>query len=368
MFPVQSGTSIPRRTPQYQPPTRALPPLPILGLPSPQMDRVSQEVLPDWTSVHGEEGSDWGEDEDTFEWLDTENAPEAINGQMRSIRGGTSPSKRLSKLKAVVSPRKGVHGEAKKLRKPLIFTRRAPPPPSTEHGLTQSISNPSSLRSQSTIHELPPPPPQIDHSPLKPPRPQFISRKTEPSGITDPFEPQSSSSRNSPRRPPPLSLAPKMVPLRDPTSSASHLPKSSNMNRNRSSQMSFQSVAYSFYDLGDGANTPRANTPVTGQVFPNGTYRKVSVSRLEREKELRERTSSDPGRRTPEGIRVNSTETELVNTMHDGRERTAEGYLNAGLEARGKGDLPRSAWYFRNAAEGGSVTGRMYWGESTSFN
>ncbi len=126
------------------------------------------------------------------------------------------------------------------------------------------------------------------------------------------------------------------------------------------SHMSMQSAAYSFYDLDSpGASTPRATTP-TARTFnlhgqnenrqieeaPQGRYAKVSVSKLEREREARERSASEPrGRRSMEE-----------------EPYSPEGFLAKGIEERGKGDFPRSAWYFMKAAEGGSATGRMYWG------
>lgn len=44
--------------------------------------------------------------------------------------------------------------------------------------------------------------------------------------------------------------------------------------------------------------------------------------------------------------------------------RTPDEFVSAGIEARGRGDFAKSAWYFMKATEGGSLTGKMYYGQS----
>ncbi|WVF66187.1 hypothetical protein IAT40_000927 [Kwoniella sp. CBS 6097] len=314
------------------------------------------EIADDLASMHGEQGSDWGDDESQFEWLDTEGAPEAVNGT-EGQKGGLSPSKRLSKLKAVMSG--GHQGEEKrKLRKPLIIHRRAPPPPAhTAAALPQS-----ELTSPARRHDMLPQPSSFTTMPQPRPtglpqragtlrgqspadrRPPMVNRMTD--------EPRQSSPQHDVFAPPQAPFAhaggrsapaPLMVPLKGESDSAS-----SPMARpdTRNSHISFQSVAYSFYDLdGDHASptTPKAEGDLA---FPHGKYVKVSASTLDRERELRERTSSDSSRGSG---------------FVDGG-RTPSDFVHAGIEARGKGDLAKSAWYFMKAAEGGSATGRMYWG------
>jgi len=141
-----------------------------------------------------------------------------------------------------------------------------------------------------------------------------------------------------------------MIPLK-----GDDLHSSKPRNLARNSQMSFQSVAYSFYDLeGDNPSTPTSPAPAALEIaFPHGKYMKVSVSNLEREKENRERSMSDPTFRR-----------EAFSPGLGNKGRTEEELVYAGIEARGKGELPKAAWYFMKAAEGGSATGRMYWGKS----
>jgi len=287
----------------------------------------------DWTSIHGEQGSDWGEDEAQFEWLDTSNAPEALNGTSNGWMT-MSPSKRLLRLKAAVKPSLSVgHGEGKKLRKQLVFPRRAAPPPPVE--------DPPPTRSLS-INKPP-------ESPLRPRRPEIISQTVPGRHLAPPPLTSRWSDGPSSHTPPPTDpgrLSPLMVPLEGDDSLS---PKPKNLSRN--SQMSFQSMAYSFYDIQGDADPP--STPTAHQIgFPHGKYLKVSVSSLEKE-EMRERSMSDPQ------LRRGDISPDL--RIHG---RTAEGLVNAGIEARGKGDLPKAVWYFMKAAEGGSVTGRMYWGRS----
>ncbi|OCF45224.1 hypothetical protein I317_01027 [Kwoniella heveanensis CBS 569] len=316
----------------------------------------STQIADDLASMHGEQGSDWGDDESQFEWLDTEGAPEAVNG-VEGQKGSLSPSKRLSKLKAVMS---GGHQseEKRKLRKPLIIHRRAPPPPAN----TAPALPHSEPTSPARKYDMLPQPSSFAAMPQPKPtglpqragtlrgqssadrRPPILSRMTD--------EPRQSSTRHDVLAPPQAPFAqvggrrtpaPLMVPLKGDEDAAS-----SPMARpdTRNSHISFQSVAYSFYDLdGDRASptTPKAEGELA---FPHGKYVKVSASTLERERELRERTSSDSSR----GSR-----------MEDGG-RTPSDFVHAGIEARGKGDLAKSAWYFMKAAEGGSATGRMYWG------
>ncbi|WVQ93811.1 hypothetical protein IAU59_000889 [Kwoniella sp. CBS 9459] len=314
------------------------------------------EISDDLVSVHGEQGSDWGDDESQFEWLDTEGAPEAVNGVERQ-KGNLSPTKRLSKLKAVMSG--SSNGEEKrKLRKPLIIHRRAPPPPANAApAIPQSeptsparrhdmLPQPSSLASvpRAKLTGLPQRSGTLPGQSPAAQRPPIVNRMTD--------EPRQSSPRHDVFAPPQAPFAqaggrrtpaPLMVPLKGDSDSAS-----SPMARpdTRNSHISFQSVAYSFYDLDGDHSSPTTPKPEGELAFPHGKYVKVSASKLERDREQRERTSSDSSRGSG---------------LEDGG-RTPSDFVHAGIEARGKGDLAKSAWYFMKAAEGGSATGRMYWG------
>ncbi|WWC66692.1 uncharacterized protein I206_100596 [Kwoniella pini CBS 10737] len=332
----------------------------VLGVHQPE----ETEVTMDWASVHGEQGSDWGDDESQFEWLDTEDAPEAVNG----IEGKGSPSKKLSKLKAAVTAVSvGTEGH-RRLRKPLVIHRRAPPPPPDTAPAAPRPEPPLSPNKRLT--NIPPPMP---HPTAMMPTPrsghteapkragtlrtasskssQTISQRKNQieeqyshDQSTDIFHPPQapfSISGERSMRPSPL-----MVPMKLADGPSS--PMGAVDSESRHSQMSFLSVAYSFYDL-DGNNspstTPKPTEPGVDLAFPHGKYVKVSASKLERERQLRERTTS---------------ESTVGSTGDAGK--TPEEFVHAGIEARGKGDLAKSAWYFMRAAQGGSPTGRMYWG------
>ena len=353
-------------------------------------------VVYDITSMHGEQGYDWGEDESNFEWVDTDNAPEAANGDGKGHK--TSPSKKLGKIKAAMSAGPGAHipfemrNESKKLKKQLVFPRRAPPPPppgiaphpnsprSQSFSFSPAISHPTTLKPQvGLFSNLTVPDPRRPsftrraESERPPSGPNDLLRTTStPVPSPDPSQasPAIPSQPELPTRPGPSPLMPTlMVPIKETDGSNAG---SSKDDAQRYSQMSFQSAAYSFYDLeSPGPSTPGAVTPTQARfdqtqqveagpsgdigprasVFPYGTYRKVSVSQLEREKETRDRDMSLPETRSP-------------HFDADEEDHPPEFFIAKGIEARAKGNLPRSAWYFMKAAEKGSPTGRMYWGMS----
>lgn len=295
-------------------------------------------VSDDLESLHGEQGSDWGEDEANFEWVDNDHGPVAANGDGKHI----SPSKRLGKtLKSAVSIG---GGEGKRLRKNLVFPRRAAPPPPPD---TAPSPAPPSFSPRITDAPLSPrpgdvvfPTPGMSH------RPGLSQRWTDGSAApTDLF--------NGPAKPTRPLPSPLMMPMRAEDGPSSRVMAATGT---RNSHMSMQSAAYSFYDIDSpGATTPRSSTPTSrtptvpqDHIFPNGRYAKVSVSRLEKEREARERGASDPPRRDNPDLDFTSPEVLVAK----------------GIEARGLGDLAKSAWFFMKAAEKGSSTGRMYWGES----
>ncbi|WWC58254.1 uncharacterized protein I303_100792 [Kwoniella dejecticola CBS 10117] len=315
------------------------------------------EMTADWASMHGEQGSDWGDDESQFEWVDTEGAPEATNG----IEGKGSPSKRLSRFKAAVTA-VGVSTEGRqKLKKPLVIHRRAPPPPPNTAPaapipepispnkrlphLPATISHPTMMMPipRPAHTEIPKRAGTIRTASSNSSRALVRTQNSEKDYRSDDLVPPQapfSSGGSGGKRPSPL-----MVPMKVDDGPSS--PMDAADSQSRHSHMSFQSVAYSFYDL-DGDHSP-ATTPKPNEagdlVFPHGKYVKVSASTLERDRQRRERTIS-----------------ESTTSSAGDAGKTPEQFVHAGIEARGKGDLAKSAWYFMRAAEGRSATGRMYWG------
>ncbi|ADV24902.1 hypothetical protein I315_02295 [Cryptococcus gattii Ru294] len=297
------------------------------------------EINTDWASVHGEEGSEWGKDESQFEWLDTRGIPQAINGIEDG--GGTKvlgPSRRLSKLKATMS-RQQADGVQSKLKKPIIIPKRAPPPP------PNSAPAPPIVRRSS--RKIPRTPPIQDirrmnrqasdsSIPLRPAHPPY--RQWSDTGIS------SQSNPTSPQIPSSAYLTPRMVPVKNDNFSSVSLGLPS---VGRFSQMSSQS-GYSFYDL-EGDSSPSTSKAESEFAFPRGKYTKVSASALEEKKERRKRVMPEPIIKTP------GTPVSVIG-------RTASDLVCMGIEARGKGELPKSAYYFMKAAEAGNSTGKIYWG------
>jgi hypothetical protein len=116
--------------------------------------------------------------------------------------------------------------------------------------------------------------------------------------------------------------------------------------------MSFQSVAYSLYDLDGDPNSPLPSPGQGDVAFPKGRYTRVKASALE----------LNTGERTR---KISERSTGSGSTIGAGTVKTPEEFVAAGIEARGKGDLAKSAWYFMRATEGGSLTGKMYYGKLT---
>ena len=80
--------------------------------------------------------------------------------------------------------------------------------------------------------------------------------------------------------------------------------------------------------------------------FAKGRYTRIPVSRLDSARsESRDRQPADSKK---------SPDLDMLNP---------DILVAKGIEARGLGDLPKSAWLFMKAADAGSSTGRMYWGE-----
>jgi hypothetical protein len=368
--PPQPPVAVPPAIPLPTPPGPGIPARPFYNLAQPpnrpRLESAPEPLIPrevpalhperhsvssaDLVSIHGEEGNEWGDDEAQFEWLDTDGAPEAENGNGEWQEGGNarihlSPSKRLAKLKSVVPILGSGHGEGRKLKKQVVFPRRAAPPPPPGPG-TPRDQVPARPISPAGPHQQPQPlrgepfVPTVKHRP--PPHLNLDSH-----GPAHSTSAQSTSDLFTPR-PPGRAELPVMVALKDETGASTSLAAPDG----RGSHMSLQSVAYSIYDLdGDpGAATPRAATPSgTERLFPKGKYTKVSASQLAREVD---------GTYANDDREANDEWT----TAGDGV-LSPEEFVNRGFEARGQGDLPKSVWYFMQAAEGGSATGRMYWGE-----
>ncbi|WVO23531.1 uncharacterized protein IAS62_004886 [Cryptococcus decagattii] len=265
------------------------------------------EVNTDRASVHGEEGSEWGKDESQFEWLDTRGIPQAINGIEDG--GGTKTAGRWS---------------ARKVKKAYNHPEKGSTT-ATEFctSTTHNIRRMNRQASDSSI-------------PLRPAHPPY--RQWSDTGIS------SQSNPTSPQIPSSAYLTPRMAPVKNDNLSSVSLGLPS---VGRFSQMSSQS-GYSFYDL-EGDSSPSTSRAESDFAFLRGKYTKISTSALEEKKERRKRVMPEPIIKTP------GTPVSVIG-------RTASDLVCMGIEARGKGELPKSAYYFMKAAEAGNSTGKIYWG------
>lgn len=264
--------------------------------------------------MHGEQGSEWGEDERQSEWADGVQA--ATNSD------GLRPGRR-------------------KLRKPVVIPRRAaPPPPPLGLGASPPSATSAGLPSSRTFD-----------SPSAGPSTASASS----SGHAQADSPQSQYSVLPPTtRAPYPTASPVMIPMQaeDGPSRPAHGP-----------HMSMQSMSYSIYDIGQDSSS-RASTPTASSSTPRGTYTKVPASRLEHDDQASPRTAdrvegAHPADRIEDHPRRGQNT--RARTVSD-EPKTPEEMVDLGLEARALGDLAKSAYYFWKAAEMGSMAGRLYWG------
>lgn len=272
-------------------------------------------------SLHGEQGSEWGEDDYQHEWLDKDGMPTASS----SGEG----------------PRSG----RRKLRKLVVIPRRAAPPPPPP-GLRASPPGPASAGLPSGRN--------ADYPSAGPPTASASSSR-----YTQADSPQSQYSALPPpdSRPRFPSASPVMIPMHDGDgpSRPSHDP-----------HMSMQSMSFSIYDIGQDSSS-RSSTPTASSSTPRGTHTKVPASRLEHA----DHSSPSSSDRTDAASTGPRTEGQTRPPPQDTRVRTVseepktpEDMVRRGLEARALGDLAKSAYYFMRAADMGSMAGRLYWGKS----
>jgi len=353
---AQRAEAVPR--PMNRPRAQSRPEPPTPSYQHTRAAPANEAQIPDHASVHGEQGSDWGDDEQTFEWVDTLNAPEEVNGTGKT-GGGLSPSKRLSRLKAAVVPSVGPSGDGRKLRKQLTFARRAPlPPVDKQPAPPPAYMDDGNATPPATSRTLPPTlqrglsrSARYHAIPLRPsnaqPTADTQGRPPTERSLSDPIN-EATTARSMPQTrkapPPPMQLAPTMMPLKGDKTSPT-------IRGQRTSQMSFQSVAYSLYDLDGDSNTPTLSPGGTELAFPKGRYTKVKASALELDINPRTRKISEKSNGSG-------------STVGAGSLKSPEDFVAAGIEARGKGDLAKSAWYFMRATEGGSLSGKMYYGKA----
>ncbi|KAL7418852.1 hypothetical protein Q5752_006536 [Cryptotrichosporon argae] len=406
----------------------------------------------DLASIHGEQGSDWGDDEADFEWLDNDaDAHEARNGIAPLPRSGSSsifsssaaassstnhgssssrpglglsPSKRLGKLKAAVAP--GLHrAESRRVKKNIVFPRRAPPPPPSVDPAPPPLSptraygwaralHASPSKSRATLHSGPPDSPdktRISHpAPLRPipgDRPVLSPRWANPSLPDAAYAAQRPMSMPDATR----AAAPGLATSPTSTASAATAPAASFPEPLAASSLPPRSTTLAALDARVPPVPPKLGMHAARLVplkedGPSGAAMAphASSSRVSRNSHFsvqslaysfydldagpstpRALTPSAPGERVEfepvlrgkytkvsasalgQGTTAEQADTDLsarasLDKSRAGGSVAGDDVLRSGLEARAKGDLSRAAWMFMRAAEDGSAVGRLYYG------
>ncbi|KAL1407096.1 hypothetical protein Q8F55_006509 [Vanrija albida] len=384
---------------------------PVVTRDAPAPHQPQHSTVPDWASVHGEQGSDWGDDEAEFEWLD-KGHPEAMNGNTNGTlprRLGLSP-KRLSRIRAAVpnltptnlvppsfaagsgsggssgsnssasspvspGPPDGPQRMRTKKKRPIVIPRRAAPPPPTgaPSALPQTRSrSPQPLRS----------PPTRDgnsvfdsHPSAETPRARDQSSPELEGPVLPPVVIINATPDRVARRQPPL-----MVPLKD--GDGGNRPTLRRVPSHQSEHSMQSSLAYSFYDLDDPSRAPsRAESPSRMQEAqqPRGRYAKIPITTIDPAGGSRVRvtdttrspvtpvtpgTPGTPGVLGPNAhsrLNLQSASTTSLSSI-SAAGLTPDELVAAGLEQRRAGHLPKAAYMFMKAGEAGGATGQIYWG------
>ncbi|CAK9779375.1 hypothetical protein CC85DRAFT_313925 [Cutaneotrichosporon oleaginosum] len=276
-------------------------------------------VAPDWASVHGEQGSDWGDDENDFEWLDSSDAPHADTISDQQQQSGQRRLARLSRRLSAVGVRAAnsaaslVSGSASGSSSSAGPSRSsdndhagAPPAADSSSSGTEGASAPAPERRRTKKRRpyviprrpAPPPPPgggitvipvevTRSRSPGKP-RVGGAADRNSPSpnaaadvtlnNVHDDHRTNMSSTSNlggAEEQPlPPVVIITATPPRQGPAMLSVKDAKASTMSKSVSHQS-----AYSFYELGDSpSRTPDRNaSPGT---FPRGKFARVPLHEL----------------------------------------------------------------------------------------
>lgn len=281
-------------------------------------------VAPDWASVHGEQGSDWGEDESGFEWLDSSDAPHADtlntppHGQQRrlvrhltrrlsavgvkaantaaglvasaSTAAATSPPTRQSDLGSSNAQAPAVDSSSSstddasapaaerrnKKKRSYVIPRRAPPPPPPTGGITvvpvavTRSRSPGTPRAGGAANRNSPSPDatlDVTSTPTKSHDNGRTNMAHNSNGAEEQALPPVVVINATPPR---QGSIPTMVPLKNAELASA---VSASMHKSASHQS-----GYSFYDLDD--SPARSSDPQSSGTFPRGRYARVPLYEL----------------------------------------------------------------------------------------
>ncbi|EJT50466.1 hypothetical protein A1Q1_00207 [Trichosporon asahii var. asahii CBS 2479] len=323
-------------------------------------------IADDAASVHGEQGSDWGDDENGFEWLDA-NTPESTNGDAKRYSSSSNVNGRTSRLRVAINQPTGsgslspVPSEGSKESDESPTTPVATAPGSSllrAPQLTPNNSSQASLNSSSTKKKRPiviprraaPPPPPGAPENLDIPLTRSRSPRS-PRGIpTSPGPPVQSR----PRASTPEEVPPVVVTSASPSPHRGGDSSSIGIGRPNGRQTNLVSV----YELGDASSS--------SDTLRGGRYAKVP---LPAEAPLRGKKMGSPvsmsdmasEHRRREPRRHASSAMLSSRSSKRGSSEEELDLVSQAKRHRDKGDLPKAAWLFMKAAEQGSATGLIHY-------
>lgn len=330
----------------------------------------ASHIADDAASVHGEQGSDWGDDENGSEWLDADHP--------------SDPSNNVAVTHAVATSFSTAKGRGSRLRvtitQPTTASGSLSPVPS--EGSKESDDSPTTPIATAPDHSfLRTPQLTLNNSPsqasltstsTKKKRPIVIPRRAAPPpppGASEKLDIPLTRSRSprSPRGiptspgppvpPQPRAFTPEEIPpvvVTDASPGPGGDSASIGLGRPNGRQANLISV----YELGDASSS--------SDTLRGGRYAKVALPVDERPRGKKMGSpvsmsdmSSDAPRRQPR--RHAST---AVLSSRSSRRGSSEEDLDLVSQAkryRDKGDLPKAAWLFMKAAEQGSATGLIHY-------
>lgn len=336
----------------------------------PHLVGQSSHIADDAASVHGEQGSDWGDDENGFEWLDAD-APESSNGDAKRYASSSNANGRTSRLRVAINQPTGsgslspVPSEGSKESDESPTTPVATAPGSSflrTPQLAQNNTSQASLNSSSTKKKRPiviprraaPPPPPGAPEKLDIPLTRSRSPRSPrgiPTSAGPPVQPR-------PRASTPEEVPPVVVTGASPSPVRGESSSPIGLGRPNGRPEARQPNLVSVYELGDASSS--------SDTLRGGRYTKVP---LPAEAPLRGKKMGSP---------VSMSDMASEHRRREPRRHASSAMLSSRSSKRGsseedldlvsqakrhrdKGDLPKAAWLFMKAAEQGSATGLIHY-------
>lgn len=326
----------------------------------------SAHIADDAASVHGEQGSDWGDDESAFEWLDA-GAPESSHSDAKRNASSSNANGRPSRLRVAITqptgsrsgslspvPSEGSKESDESPTTPVATTHGASflrTPQRSPNNSSQASINSSATKKKRAIviprRAAPPPPPGASEK-LDIPLTRSRSPKSPrgiPTSAGPPVQPR-------PRASTPEEVPPVVVTLATPGRGEDNA--SIGLGRPSGRQNNLVSV----YELGEAS--------CSSDTLRGGRYAKVPLPADERSRGKKMGSpmsmsdlASEHRRREPR-----RHASAAVLSSRSSKRGSSEEDLDLVSQAkrhRDKGDMPKAAWLFMKAAEQGSATGLIHY-------